>query len=154
MQYQSAQISISVEAVAREIYAISALRDFLSPDGAAVPQLLSPDHQKALTPVIRSSFLQVALEALGNIESIHPGEDDDSIMPLTIKVPIGTVDTTLRIIRHAIEQAVASATLATCYAGIDPDVADEFAIHLNRSLDTIRILLPPTPILPRISPGL
>ncbi|MDE6191747.1 MAG: hypothetical protein K2G47_09045 [Muribaculum sp.] len=153
MQYKSAQINISTEAVAKEIYATAALRNILTPDSAPSPTLLTPDNRRALIPVIRSSFLRVALAAVGNIESIHPGEDDDTIMPITIKLRAGTTDDTIKAARHAIETAVASATLSTCYAGIDPGAASEFEIHLSRDIATIRDLLPSTIAIPRLTPS-
>lgn len=153
MQYRSAHISISIEAVAKEIYATSALRNFLTPEDTVTPSLLAPDNRRALIPVIRSSFLRVALDAVSNIESIHPGENDDTVMPLTVRIRPGTTDDTLKAIRHAIECAVASATLVTCYAGIDPGAAAEFEIHFNRDLDTIRTLLPSVISIPRLTPA-
>lgn len=152
MQHQSVHISISIEAVAKEIYATSALRNLLSYDNAPTPSPLSPDNRSALIPVIRSSFLRVALNSVSNIESIHPGENDDTIMPLTIKVRRGTTDDTIRAVRHAIECAIASDTLVTCYAGIDPGAASEFEVHLNRDLTTIRSLLATNLTLSRIIP--
>lgn len=153
MQSQSAHISISVEAVAKEIYATSALRNFISPENSVTPSLLAPDNRHAIIPVIRASFLRVALDAVSNIESIHPGENDDAVMPITVRIRPGTTDDTIKAVRHAIECAVASATLVTCYAGIDPGAAAEFEIHLNRDLDTIRTLLPSVITIPRLTPA-
>lgn len=154
MNYQTIHISISVEAVAKEIYATAALRHSIAPVDSPVPELLTPGHRNALIPVIRASFLRVALDAVGSIESIHPGEDTEMLMPLSVRVPAATTDGAAATMRHAVERAIASATLLTCYAGIDPGAASEFAIHLNRDLDTIRLLMPPAITPPRITPSL
>ncbi len=147
----TAQISLSVEAVTKEIYALSAMRNMLSSD-AATPQLLTSDNRKAINAVIRSAFLSVVMDAVHNVITIHPSEETSDVMPLTIKMRAGTSPDTLAAARRALESAVAVTALAICYSGVDRDTAADYSDRRKMLVNTVKALLGATLTPPRIRP--
>ncbi len=120
------QLSLSVDSIADEVLAESALRHHLSPDHAPV---LSRDRIGALRLMIHAAFSRLCLRLMGCITDCSCGctgagnEDEGVLLSLTIEhEPTPTAMMWV----HALEHSVAMDVMCEAMCGVDSVLAGEY----------------------------
>lgn len=131
-------ISISISAILREIYALTALRAHQSRQHLAErPRLLTRDNENALRPIV-SDALTTVICAMSrwvtgtNHTALEPPETVTIDLDVT---PAG--ETTAHLLRRSIEHAVVHDTLAIVWADSNADVADTHRTRSAASVDKL-----------------
>ena len=114
-------IEISTEAVAREVYALAALRYINAADGAARPALITRGHENLITDAAGCQLAMLGAGILHLLDDIDPdGRDDGAggrIMSLTLREGIDSDPGRLSAIRHAVEHILALRIMEAAHYG-------------------------------------
>lgn len=162
----SVNLGISTDAIAREIYAASALRSLLS-DGAAEQPLpvLSRDSRPALNILIRDSYCRVALMLAGHVASLDEAGlaalgstsepqavDGDTVIDLTLYTPRSWRHENAPALCAAVVHAMAMTALDIAFTGVDHAAATRYetlAVQAVQSVATLLCGTTPPPVLAR-----
>lgn len=141
-------ISLSTEAIRKEILAESALRHFVRPEQ---PAPLTHDRDAALRELITATFATLCME-LGPMLTASSADTDGEILTLTLEAEPASAPQ----LRKAVEHLIATRVMARIYASTDATHADTLT---DRAATTLRTLATQTsrltsPTLPTITPNL
>lgn len=148
-------LKLSVESVATEIYAASALRAILgSVNKDNLLLVLTRNHRKALNRVIADAYTRTALSMLHSVVSLDDEHldslDDDTILTLEVRAADGFASGL--VLCRTVEHAIAMQALHLCYAGSDTLLADRYATLHSEAVEASLALLRSGGSLPRITP--
>lgn len=151
-------LALSVDAIAREIYAASALRSLLSADPAsdlqAVPPVLSRDSRPALNILIRDAYCRVALMLAGHVAaldetslgSLDGGREPlpvtgDTILSLEMRVPRSWPSGSGPALGAAVSHAVAMVALDIAFTGCDIAVSSRYSTLAAQAVESVSLIL-------------
>lgn len=140
-------LSLSVEAIKESIYAISAMRSYLADTACELPPMLTRDHSAALTPVIRSAAVYVAMRLPELGMDIAAGDDGD-LLTIAVAAP----SSLLSPLRHAVEEAVLARSVSCCFLSCDASISARYADDCDRLIDSIRDKAGANMAVPRLRP--
>lgn len=150
-------LNLSVESIACEIYAASALRSVLgSSDRDKIVPLLTRNHRKALNSVIADAYAHTALKMLHHIKNFDDQNlenvEDDTILTLDVYVPDGFASNAGLSLCKAVEHAIAMQATHICYVGVDGELANRYETLSSEAIDAAIALIRKGGTLPRITP--
>lgn len=103
-------ISVSTEALIKEVTSLARLRAALSP-GEELPEIFNHNHRGSLRNVVKSMFLSVILRSHHNVVNLLPAADGGELMAVEVTPAAGIPG---HLARRRIENEVIAATLAAC----------------------------------------
>lgn len=123
-------ISLSITAIERQIFALSALRSYYNKEKRVQVPLLTTDRRDALEPLIRAAIGETALKA-GGVANLS-GEGD------IVDVTVGGDDTSVRSI---IEQGCALRVLQMANIGYDSNAAADYGKEAEAAIESVQAAL-------------
>lgn len=123
-------ISLSIRAIERQIFALSALRSYYNKEKRAQVPLLTTDRRDALEPLIRAAIGETALKAGGTANL--SGEGD------IVDVTVGGDDASVRSI---IEQGCALRVLQMANIGYDSEAAADYGKEAEAAIESVQAAL-------------
>ena len=135
-------ISISISAILREIYAISALRSHRRQREAGMPPLLTRDNEAALRPVIADALTFIMMPVARHIADCNLVDPEPPEI-VTIEFKGNNFSGAMaKLCRRSIEHAAVNRTLALIWGDTDPELAENFEESACKSValleDTLR----------------
>lgn len=125
-------LSLSIAAIQRLVYALSALRShYHRNNGPGVP-LLTADHRAALAPLVRAAIAEAALAAGGRVAG-----EDDGIVNVEVEADQRTAATLLT----AFQQGCALKTLQLANAGYDTVAAADYGNEAAAAMESLKAVL-------------
>ncbi|MCM1517137.1 MAG: hypothetical protein NC117_00650 [Pseudoflavonifractor sp.] len=149
-------LALSVDSIAREIYAASALRTLLSSDSPSTPAppVLSRDSRPALEILIRDAYCRVALMLAGHVESLDDnylgtlgdGREPlpvtgDTILSLVLRVPRSWPSGSCATLCAAVTHAIAMTALDVAFTGCDIAVSSRYSTLASQSVESVSTML-------------
>lgn len=139
-------LSISVEAIKESVYAISAMRSYLSDTDRELPPILTRDHSAALTPVVRDAAVYVAMR-LPDLGMDIVAADDD-LVTITALLPASAAAT----VRQALETAVQMRVISCCFMSCRESLAARYAADCESLINALREKAGANTVVPRLRP--
>lgn len=148
-------LNLSVESIATEIYAASALRAVLGSENRDNPlPVLNRSHRKALNRVIADAYTRTAMSMLHRVEAIDDEHldaiDDDTILTMEVRASNG-FSAGLALCR-AVEHAIAMQALHLCHVGMDGTLATRYETLHSDAVATVLAMLRRGGRLPQVTP--
>lgn len=126
-------VSISISAILREIYAISALRSHRRQTEAGMPPLLTRDNAQALRPVIADALTFIMMPVSRHIADcnlVDPEPPEIVTIDFRGEEFSGSM---AKLCRRSIEHAAVNRTLAMIWGDTDPVLAENFERSASKS---------------------
>ncbi|MBD5266731.1 MAG: hypothetical protein HDS41_00880 [Bacteroides sp.] len=139
-------LSLSVEAIKESVYAISAMRSYLSDTDRELPPMLTRDHSAALTPVVRDAAVYVAMRLPDLGMDIVAA--DDELVTITAMLPASAVVP----VRHALESAVQMRVISCCFMSCRESLAARYGADCESLITALREKAGANTALPRLRP--
>ena len=141
--------SLSADAIAHQVLAISALRVVLKYEKKVTPAVLSRDRIPAIMELTKSVFAKLTLHLLPFVDdasmngetATQATEGDDILLTIALFVPDKSTATEQGVIRRLLEHALSMFVLATAYADVDEVASDRFKQMGFDSMDSLHALL-------------
>lgn len=161
----SVNLGISTDAIAREIYAASALRSVLA-DGAGKQPLpvLNRDSRPALNILIRDAYCRVALMLAGHVAALDEtglaalgcaaepqAVDGDTILTLSLYTPRSWSHDLAPTLCAAVTHAIAMTALDIAFTGADHLTAARYETLATQAVQSVVTLLCGTTLPPNLS---
>lgn len=123
-------LSLSISAIERLIYALSALRSHYHRDSETGVPLLTADRSAALKPLIKTAIAETAIKVGGRISSTDDDEITEVSLPDGAGGPAG--------IKAAMEQGCALVALRRANIGYDSVAADDYGREAANAVDAVK----------------
>lgn len=158
----SVNLGISTDAIAREIYAASALRSILADGGAQQAlHVLNRDSRPALNILIRDAYCRVALMLAGHVAALDEAGlaalgcaaepqavDGDTILTLSLHTPRSWSHDLAPTLCAAVTHAIAMVALDIAFTGTDHVIATRYETLATQAVQSVATLLCGTDIPP------
>lgn len=135
-------ISLSITAIEREVFALSALRSYYNKGRRSQVPLLTADRREALEPLIRAAIGETALK-IGGIANVS---DEGDIVTVALNKDDKAVLT-------AMEQGCALRVLQIANIGYDSEAAADYGEQAEASIESVRAALSGRATIGRIVPN-
>ena len=150
----SVNLGISTDAVAREIYAASALRSILADDGESQPPVLSRDSRPALNILIRDAYCRVALMLAGHVAALDEARlaalgsdtepqavDGDTILTFSLYTSRSWSHDHAPTLCAAVTHAIAMVALDIAFTGVDHATSARYGTLATQAVQSVATLL-------------
>lgn len=124
-------ISLSITAIERLVYALSALRSYYNRERTTQVPLLTADRREALAPLIKAAIGETALKLGGTADLSESGD--------IVTVAIGGDNPAA--VRTVMEQGCALRVLQTANIGYDSRAADDYGKEAEAAIESARSAL-------------
>ncbi len=136
------RVSISISAILREIYAMSALRSYSRQTKSEMPPLLTRDNEAALRPVIADALTYVMMPVARHISDCNLVDPEPpEIVTIDFKGE-NFSGASAKLCRRSIEHAVVNRALEMIWGDMDEVLAGTFEAAASKSCqlldDTLR----------------
>lgn len=137
-----ATISLSITAIERQVFALSALRSYYNKERREQVPLLTTDRREALEPLIRAAIGEIALK-IGGAANVS---DDGDIVSVALDNGDNGVIT-------AMEQGCALRVLQMANIGYDSEAAADYGEQAESSIESVRAALSGSATIGKIVPN-
>lgn len=137
-----ATISLSITAIERQAFALSALRSYYNKERREQVPLLTTDRREALEPLIRAAIGEIALK-IGGAANVS---DDGDIVSVALDNGDNGVIT-------AMEQGCALRVLQMANIGYDSEAAADYGEQAESSIESVRAALSGSATIGKIVPN-
>lgn len=143
---KSVLISLSSDAIIREVLAIAALNGLqYDTDDQKIP-LLTTDQKPALLLQAKGSLSTLLLHLLPHVASCNindnlPDDGSDHLFQLELYLDCEATSSQIATLRHSLEHTIALDILYVCYMAHNSPLSDRYATLAQASLnDTLRLI--------------
>ncbi len=135
-------ISLSITAIERQVFALSALRSYYNKGRQSQVPLLTADRREALEPLIRAAIAETALK-IGGIANVTEAGDIATV----------ALDNDGKGVITAMEQGCALRVLQMANIGYDSESAADYGEQAEASIESVRAALSGRATIGRIAPN-
>ncbi|MDE7153237.1 MAG: hypothetical protein K2O00_02180 [Muribaculaceae bacterium] len=129
-------LSISTEAVLKQVYALSALRSMLTSTPDSVSPYLTEDNRQALIPILNEALSYIAAELLPYLEIVTPPSTLDDLIEAEL-----TVDNLPAGICSMMESALAQRMLHIIHSLTPGNTGDNYRAMADTVLQTLLTII-------------
>ncbi|MBQ8773780.1 MAG: hypothetical protein IJZ17_04810 [Muribaculaceae bacterium] len=141
---QQFNLALSRDNICNNIYALSALRSFTTPEDSPFPAILTPDNRKALILVINDAFSNITMRLLSIVSNIDFDNNED-IMMLTIEVCDRVAPSSANTLRALLESSITHYVLHLCYDVANTSKSNNYLDRVDADISSIHAILAVTP---------
>lgn len=141
---QQFNLALSRDNICNNIYALTALRSFTTPEDSPLPAILTPDNRKALMLAINDAFSNITMRLLSIVSNIDFDNNED-IMMLTIEVCDRVAPSSANTLRALLESSITHYVLHLCYDVANTSKSNNYLDRVDADISSFHTILAITP---------